>query len=58
MGEGLAYNRQERRERQVLGLEDFTEAVIAALETARAPEAAEFLSSGGNSPRQFRALSP
>ncbi len=33
MGEGLAYNRQERRERQVLGLEDFTEAVIAALES-------------------------
>ncbi len=32
MDEGLAYNRQERRERQVLGLEDFTEADIAALQ--------------------------
>ena len=37
----VEYNRLKRRERQVLGLEDFTEADIAALETARAPKAAE-----------------
>jgi len=37
----VEYNRLKRRERQVLGLEDFTEADMAALETARAPEAAE-----------------
>ena len=35
------YNRLKRRERQVLSLEDFTEADIAALEAARAPEAAK-----------------
>ncbi len=35
------YHRLKRRERQVLGLEDFTEADIAALEAARAPEAAK-----------------
>jgi prevent-host-death family protein len=35
------YNRLKRRERQVLGLDDFTEADIAALEAARAPEAAK-----------------
>jgi prevent-host-death family protein len=31
-------NRLKRRERQVLGLDDFTEADIAQLEAARAPE--------------------
>lgn len=35
------YNRLKRREREVLGLEDFSEADIAALEAARAPEAAK-----------------
>jgi hypothetical protein len=31
-------NERDRRERKVLGLEDFTEADIAALEQTRAPE--------------------
>ena len=35
------YRRRKRRERQVLGLGDFTDADIAALEAARAPEAAK-----------------
>ncbi len=35
------YRRLKRRERQVLGLGDFTDADIAALEAARAPEAAK-----------------
>src|SRR5207245_7323200 len=35
------YHRLKRRDRQVLGLEDFTDADIAALEQARAPEAAK-----------------
>lgn len=35
------YNRLKRREREVLGLEDFSEADIAALEAARAQEAAK-----------------
>ena len=35
------YNRLKRREREVLGLEDFSEADISALEAARAPEAAK-----------------
>jgi prevent-host-death family protein len=35
------YRRLKRRERQVLGLGDFTDADIAALEATRAPEAAK-----------------
>jgi prevent-host-death family protein len=35
------YRRLKRRERQVLGLEDFTDADIAELEAARAPQAAQ-----------------
>lgn len=35
------YHRLKRRDRQVLGLEDFSAADIAALEAARAPEAAK-----------------
>ncbi len=35
------YQRLKRRDRQVLGLSDFTEADIAALETVRAPEASK-----------------
>jgi len=37
------YHRLKRRERQVLGLEDFTDTDIADLEAARAPEAAKAL---------------
>jgi prevent-host-death family protein len=33
------YHRLKRRDRQVLGLDDFTDADIAALEQSRAPEA-------------------
>ena len=32
------YHRLKRRDRQVLGLDDFTDADIAALEQSRAPE--------------------
>ena len=35
------YHRLKRRDRQVLGLEDFTDADIAALEESRAPESAK-----------------
>jgi prevent-host-death family protein len=35
------YNRLKRRDRRVMSLEDFTDADIAALEAARAPEAAK-----------------
>jgi hypothetical protein len=35
------YHRLKRRDRQVLGLEDFSEADIAALEEVRAPESAK-----------------
>ena len=35
------YRRLKRRDRQVLGLDDFTDADLAALEAARAPEAAK-----------------
>jgi prevent-host-death family protein len=35
------YRRLKRRDRQVLGLDDFTDAGLAALEAARAPEAAK-----------------
>lgn len=35
------YQRLKRRDRQVLGLDDFTEADVAALEAARAPDAAK-----------------
>ncbi len=39
------YRRLKRRERQVLGLGNFTDADIAALEAARAPEAAKAFNS-------------
>ncbi len=39
------YRRLKRRERQVLGLGDFTDADIAGLEAARAPEAAKAFNS-------------
>jgi hypothetical protein len=35
------YDRLKRRDRQVLELEDFTEADIAALEQTRAPESSK-----------------
>jgi prevent-host-death family protein len=35
------YHRLKRRDRQVMGLEDFNEADIAALEEVRAPESAK-----------------
>jgi prevent-host-death family protein len=35
------YHRLKRRDRQVLGLEDFSDADIAALERVRAPEEAK-----------------
>lgn len=35
------YHRLKRRDRQVLGLGDFTEADIAALETTQAPESSK-----------------
>jgi len=35
------YRRLKRRDREVLGLEDFTDKDLAALEAARAPEAAK-----------------
>ena len=35
------YHRLKRRDRQVLALEDFTDADIAALEETRAPEASK-----------------
>jgi PHD/YefM family antitoxin component YafN of YafNO toxin-antitoxin module len=35
------YQRLKRRDREVLGLDDFTEADIAALEAARAPESSK-----------------
>jgi hypothetical protein len=35
------YHRFKRRDRQVLGLEDFSEADVAALEAVRAPESAK-----------------
>jgi prevent-host-death family protein len=35
------YHRLKRRDRQVLGLEDFTDADLAALEAARAPDSAK-----------------
>lgn len=35
------YHRLKRRDRQVLGLDDFVDADIAALETARAPESSK-----------------
>ena len=35
---GEEYHRLKRRDRQVLGLDDFTDADIAALEQSRAPE--------------------
>ncbi len=39
------YRRLKRRERQVLGLEDFTDAGIAALEAARTDDAAKAFNS-------------
>ncbi|MGO9483395.1 MAG: type II toxin-antitoxin system Phd/YefM family antitoxin [Rhodomicrobium sp.] len=39
------YRRLKRRERQVLGLGNFTDADIAALEAARVPEAAKAFNS-------------
>ncbi len=39
------YRRLKRRERQVLGLGDFTDADLAALEAARSPEAAKAFNS-------------
>ncbi len=39
------YQRLKRRDRQVLSLADFTDADIAALETTRAPDAAEYFDS-------------
>jgi len=35
------YHRLKKRDRQVLGLEDFTDADIAALEESRAPESSK-----------------
>jgi prevent-host-death family protein len=35
------YHRLKRRDRQVMGLEDFSEADIATLEAARAPESSK-----------------
>lgn len=35
------YRRLKRRDREILGLEDFTDEDLAALEAARAPEAAK-----------------
>lgn len=35
------YHRLKRRDRRVMGLEDFSEADIAALEATRAPEASK-----------------
>ena len=35
------YERLKRRDRQVMGLDDFTAADIAALEATRAPEASK-----------------
>jgi hypothetical protein len=35
------YQRLKRRDRQVLGLEDFTDADIAALEETRAPQSSK-----------------
>lgn len=35
------YHRLKRRDRRVMGLDDFTEADLAALEVTRAPEAAK-----------------
>ena len=35
------YHRLKRRERRVLGLDDFTDADIAALEQSRAPESSK-----------------
>ena len=35
------YQRLKRRDRQVLGLDDFTEADVAALEATHAPDAAK-----------------
>ena len=35
------YHRLKRRDRQVLGLEDFTDADIAALEETRAPDSSK-----------------
>ena len=35
------YHRLKRRDRQVMGLADFSEADVAALEAARAPDAAK-----------------
>jgi PHD/YefM family antitoxin component YafN of YafNO toxin-antitoxin module len=35
------YHRLKRRDREVMSLDDFTEADIAALDAARAPEAAK-----------------
>jgi PHD/YefM family antitoxin component YafN of YafNO toxin-antitoxin module len=39
------YHRLKRRDRRVMGLEDFTDEDIAALEKTRAPEAAKALDS-------------
>jgi hypothetical protein len=35
------YHRLKRRDRQVLGLEDFTDADVAALEETRAPDSSK-----------------
>jgi hypothetical protein len=35
------YHRLERRDRQALGLEDFTDADLAALEETRAPDSSK-----------------
>ena len=35
------YHRLKRRDREVLGLEDFTDADVAALEKTRAPKASK-----------------
>jgi prevent-host-death family protein len=44
------YHRLKRRDRRVMSLEDFTDADIAALEAARAPEAAKVFDDELNPP--------
>ena len=41
------YHRLKRRDRQVLGLEDFTDADVAALEETRAPDSSDLSNPGG-----------
>jgi prevent-host-death family protein len=44
------YHRLKRRDRQVMSLEDFTEADIAALEATRAPESSKIFDDEMNPP--------